>query len=87
MKQALLALFLFLLFISTLKAQVTTSDSSFRIFGYYSLNYAMKKSVQNFPFQKLTHVNLYFVNPDSSGNYKLNLIMLVPFFKAPHKKI
>ena len=28
----------------------------------------------------------YFLNPDSSGNYKVNLLKLVPFIKAAHAK-
>lgn len=78
-------LLLFILQSFILKSQSTSNDSSFRIVGYYSLNNAMKNNIRYFPFNKLTHINLYFLNPDTSGNFKHPLTRLVPFINAAHK--
>lgn len=53
-----LLLFGFLMF--PLKAKQTTE---FKVVGYYSLRSAMK-DFNDFPFNKVTHVNLWFLNPD-----------------------
>src|SRR5205809_8118591 len=44
----------------------------------------MTTNSSNFPFSKLTHINLYFLNPDSSGKFTQDLSALVPFIKAAH---
>ncbi len=61
-------------------------DPSFRVVGYYSLQSAMNKSTLNVPFTKLTHVNLFFLNPDTFGNFKKNYSALIPFIKKAHDK-
>jgi chitinase len=76
----LIPFFVFLL--SATKAQ-PLNDSAFKIVGYYSLKSAMT-DFKNVPFSKLTHINLYFLNPDSTGNFKQNFPALVPFIKAAH---
>ncbi len=60
-------------------------ESSFRIVGYYSLKSAMEKDLTSVPFDKLTHINLYFLNPDTTGNFNQNLSLLVPFIKEAHR--
>jgi len=50
------------------EAQTSNGASAFRIVGYYSLQSAMTTDGNNIPFSKLTHINLYFLNPDSSGS-------------------
>ena len=62
------------------------SDSVFRIVGYYSLQSAMKEKISNVAFDKLTHINLYFLNPDSNGVFKNNYHELIPFVRSAHKK-
>ena len=62
------------------------SDSVFRIVGYYSLQSAMKEKISNVAFDKLTHINLYFLNPDSNGVFKNNYHELIPFVISAHKK-
>jgi GH18 family chitinase len=41
---------------------------------------------KKFPFKRVTHVNLYFLNPDTLGNYTQDLSKLEPFVKKAHKK-
>lgn len=59
-------------------------NTSFKIIGYYSLKYALTKKPSNAPLNKLTQVNLFFLNPDSTGRFKQNLKPLVPFIKQAH---
>lgn len=62
-------------------------SSGFRIVGYYSLNAALKwEEAKEVPFKRLTHINLWFLNPDSSGNFTKDFSALDPFIKAAHKK-
>jgi len=68
------------------KSQVSIDSSAFRVVGYYSLQSAMTADARNIPFNKLTHINLYFLNPDSMGNFTRNFQALVPFIKAAHAK-
>jgi len=51
-----------------LKAQ--TIPSSFRVVGYYSLKAATSK-IKKSTIKRLTHVNLWFLNPDSAGNLQV----------------
>jgi len=75
-----------LLFVSvtslTLSAQSTSS--SFKIVGYYPIEQAMKADTSEVPFNKLTHIILAFVNPDSSGNLNQDFGALTLFIKAAH---
>ncbi len=66
----------------SLSAQITSS--SFKIVGYYPFDQAMKVDTSEMPFDKLTHVDLAFVNPDSVGNLNQNFDALSPFIKAAH---
>ena len=59
--------------------------SDFRIVGYYSMRSAMT-DFKNFPFNRVTHVNLYFLNPDTLGNYARDYSDLLPFIQKAHKK-
>ena len=80
---------LFLLLISCLpsqKRQPAVAKSPFKIVGYYSLQSAMTDSLINVPFDKLTHINLWFLNPDSLGNFTQDLSSLAAFITAAHAK-
>ncbi|MFA6944964.1 MAG: glycosyl hydrolase family 18 protein [Pedobacter sp.] len=57
----------------------------FRVVGYYSLKAAMSADLKTVPFDKLTHINLSFLNPDTLGNFNQDLSALGPFIKAAHK--
>ncbi len=62
-------------------------SSDFKIVGYYSLSAAMNWSeTKEVPLKRLTHVNLWFLNPDSLGNFTKDFSSLEPFIKAAHKK-
>jgi len=54
--------FLSLLFVNHLFAQP-------KVIGYFPINYIRASDIDKIPFQKLTHLNLAFLNPDSSGNF------------------
>jgi len=55
-----------------------------RIVGYYSLKTALQTDPNLVPFAELTHINLYFLNPDSTGNFNEDLSNIAPFIKAAH---
>ncbi|HEY5407978.1 MAG TPA: glycosyl hydrolase family 18 protein [Ginsengibacter sp.] len=71
------------LFLS-IQCQAQTDKSTFRIVGYYSLKSAMTCDLKTVPFGKLTHINLYFLNPDSLGNFNQDLSGLIPFIDSAH---
>jgi len=58
--------------------------TKFRIVGYYSLKSAATANLASVPFDKLTHINLYFLNPDSVGNFNQDLSGLIPFIDTAH---
>ncbi len=68
------------------KSQPAIDSGVFRIIGYYSLQSAMKGDFKNVPFNKLTHINVYFLNPDSNGVFSKDFLNLIPFIKAAHAK-
>src|SRR6476620_4849226 len=76
----------FAILLSTGKCQTSNDSTAFRTVGYYSLKSAMTKDFKNVPFSILTHINLYFLNPDSSGNFNHDFSALTPFIKAAHEK-
>ena len=50
-----------------LQAQAQTlKKSNFKVVGYYSLKAAMNADLKTVPFNKLTHINLSFLNPEGS---------------------
>jgi chitinase len=69
--------------ISPVKSQSLKND--FKKVGYFSLRSAMN-DFHGFPFKKLTHINLWFLNPDSAGNFTQNLSSLKPFISKAHRK-
>lgn len=62
----------------------TSSAQTFKIVGYYPIDQAMKVDTSQVPFNKLTHLILAFVNPDSAGNLNQDFSALTPFIKAAH---
>lgn len=82
MKAAKLSiLFLSCLFVRDSLAQ----KAPFKIVGYYGINAALKDADSDV-FKRLTHLNLWFLNPDSSGNFTRDLSSLKPFIANAHKK-
>lgn len=88
-KATLTLTFTFLLTIGcgmAVSAQVQTAAEKFRIIGYYPLQAALTVDITTVPFTKLTHINLWFVNPDSLGQFTQDFSGLVPFIEAAHAK-
>ncbi|MES2809760.1 MAG: glycosyl hydrolase family 18 protein [Bacteroidota bacterium] len=71
---------------AVLSAQAQTSSDNFKIVGYYSIRAALTADLSTVPFDKLTHINLYFLNPDTLGNFNTDLTNILPFIKAAHAK-
>ena len=84
LRVSLLSVFIFLLFTSI--AQSVKDKSKFKVVGYYSLQSAMTDSLSNVPFDQLTHINLWFLNPDTLGNFNQDFSALQPFVNAAHAK-
>jgi chitinase len=70
--------------ITSLTVSAQNTSSSFKIVGYYPIDQAMKVDTSEVPFDKLTHIMLAFVNPDSLGNLNQDFGALTPFIKAAH---
>ena len=83
MKKITLILLFVIIISNLLFGQKNKSD--FKIVGYFSLRSAMN-NYKNFPFGKVTHVNLYFLNPDTLGVYNQDFSALEPFIKRAHQK-
>jgi len=63
----------------------TSGQQPFRIVGYFGINAALENPSSN-TFKRLTHINLWFLNPDSAGNFVRDLSRLKPFIANAHKK-
>lgn len=74
---------LILLFLSQLS--YSQKNTSFRIVGYHSINAALENKTKTALFKRLTHINLWFLNPDSSGNFSRDLSALKPFIDKAHR--
>lgn len=61
------------------------AQDDFKIVGYYSLRSALE-GPKGVPFKKLTHINLWFLNPDTLGNFTQDLSALHPFIEKAHRK-
>jgi GH18 family chitinase len=66
-------------------AKSQNENNEFKVVGYYSLKAAME-SPKRVPFKHLTHINLWFLNPDSLGNFTQDLAPLKPFIEKAHRK-
>jgi chitinase len=84
MTYKLLFLILFLSVAQTGNGQ--SSTPVFRVVGYYSLRAAMTPEAKKIPFKKLTHINLWFLNPDTLGNFTQDFSALAPFIAAAQRK-
>lgn len=78
-------LFAFVCMLLAFNAYSQATQSTFKVVGYYSLNAAMS-DVDKSTLKKLTHVNLWFLNPDSLGNFTRDLSALKGFVTAAHRK-
>lgn len=57
----------------------------FKVVGYYSLRSAIEGG-KDAPLSRLTHVNLWFLNPDTLGNFTQDLSGLERFIGKAHRK-
>jgi chitinase len=71
---------------SSVKGQSANDKSKFKVVGYYSLQSAMTDTLSKVPFDKVTHINLWFLNPDTLGNFTQDFSLLQPFINAAHAK-
>ena len=66
-------------------------QAEFKVVGYYLLNAAIEDTVyadSNYRFlNKITHLNIAFVNPDSAGDFKQDLAIDTLVKKAHQKKV
>lgn len=67
--------------IQTIHAQTTP----FKVVGYYSIDAAIKNE-NKLPFNYLTHINLWFLNPDSLGSFTQDLSLIKPFIRDAQRK-
>lgn len=67
-------------------AEAQQTKSNFKVVGYYSLKAASTKEALKAPFKQLTHINLWFLNPDSLGNFTQDLSLLKPFIEKAHRR-
>ncbi len=82
-----LLIFIITSLLLSVKGQQANDKSKFRIVGYYSLKSAMTdSSLTTVPFDKLTHINLWFLNPDTLGNFTEDFSALEPFINQAHSK-
>lgn len=84
MKQKKFLLTAIVLIFFTCQSQAQKDIAKFKIVGYYSLKSALSVDLATVPFNKLTHINLFFLNPDTLGNFNQDLSAIVPFIKAAH---
>src|SRR5690606_27178047 len=85
MKRKLYIIGFLFLFVVSVQGQ-TKKNKDFRVVGYYLLQPAMSVDIKTVPFDRLTHINLAFLNPDTLGNFNQDLSPLIPFIKAAHAK-
>lgn len=62
-----------------------SAQGDFKVVGYYSLRSALEGG-KDAPFRYLTHMNLWFLNPDSLGNFTQDLSSLRRFVERAHRK-
>jgi chitinase len=79
-------LYLLILLLTCLQFQAISRPKKYRITGNLSLRAAMTADLKTIPFDKLTYINLTFLNPDTSGNFTEDFSALIPFIKAAHAK-
>ena len=66
-------------------ATVTDAQNEFKVVGYYSLRSALEGG-KDAPLKRLSHVNLYFLNPDTVGEFTQALSGLGRFISRAHRK-
>ena len=78
-------LFLLVCIFALMVSRTDAQKSPFKVVGYYALNAAIS-DVDKSTLKRLTHVNLWFLNPDSLGNFTRDLSGLSRFVDAAHQR-
>jgi chitinase len=78
-------LFLLVCIYALMVSRTDAQKSPFKVVGYYSLNAAIT-DVDKSTLKRLTHVNLWFLNPDSLGNFTRDLSGLSRFITVAHQR-
>lgn len=91
-KFSLLFLFLLLFSSAVISQQKNKKQKKpFKVVGYYLLNSALNDTIyadSSYLFlDKITHLNIAFINPDSTGNFKQDLTIDTLIEKAHRKKV
>ena len=88
-KRFFILFFLSMLTYSHVTGQRRIKESQFKIVGYYFLNAALRDTTQADSaylfLNKITHLNIAFINPDSSGNCR-NDLAIDSLMKKAHSK-
>ena len=93
MKPKVIALLVFLIISFSVFSQKKneTAAPQFKVVGYYFLNAALRDSVHadsTYLFlNKITHLNVAFINPDSNGNFTRHLAIDTLIKKAHQKNV
>jgi len=66
-----------ILVVLSAKSQQSNSKSQFKIVGYYSLQSAMTDTLSKVPFDKLTHINLWFLLKEDKRILFINNLVAV----------
>lgn len=84
-------LLLLMSFISLFVFSQETNNRSFKVVGYYFLNAALKDTTyadSSYRFlDRITHLNIAFINPDADGNFTRDLAIDSLIKKAHRKKV
>jgi len=91
-KFSILIIFFSLFYLAVLgQKRNKKSQTEFKVVGYYFLNAAIKDTIyadSNYHFlNKITHLNIAFINPDSTGNFQQDLAIDTLIKKAHKKKV
>ena len=90
-KRFLILFFLSIFAYVNVTAQRKNSHNQFKVVGYYFLNAALRDTAHtdsNYLFlNKITHLNIAFINPDSSGNFNQDLAIETLIKKAHDKNV
>jgi GH18 family chitinase len=93
MKPKIITLLVFLIISFSVFSQKKneTAAAQFKVVGYYFLNAALRDSVHadsTYLFlNKITHLNIAFINPDSNGNFTRHLAIDTLIKKAHQKNV
>ena len=84
-------LFLFVSISAMSQQKHKKPSASFKIIGYYFLNAALRDTVHSDSsylfLNKITHLNIAFINPDTTGNFNLELAIDTLIKKAHGKNV